>query len=70
MALVLRGHELIATEALSATILSSLETLAARQPLIINGVKLQAADFKKLAEEARQTGKPVWLGTSGGRMAS
>lgn len=64
MRLVLRGGEFIATEALSASILSSLAALAVRRPLIINGLKLCAQELTKLAEQARQSSEPVWLGVS------
>jgi [protein-PII] uridylyltransferase len=61
MALVLRGNELITTEALSARQLAQLVSLAARRPLIINGVELRAQDLEQLAAEASRTGHPIWL---------
>jgi hypothetical protein len=60
MALVLRGKEFIATEALSAHNLSSLAALAARRPLILNGIKMCAQDLTRLAEEALRAERPVW----------
>lgn len=62
MALVLKGRELIATQALCAGDLSKLISLAERRPLTINGVQLQAEDLKHLADEAERTGESVWLG--------
>lgn len=62
MALVLRGNEFIATEALSARILSGLVALAARRPLIINGIKMCAQDLATLAEEASRSKRPIWPG--------
>jgi hypothetical protein len=63
MALVLKGGEFIATEALSASMLSRLITLAQRRPVLINGRELHQVDLARLAEEAQKTGKPVWLPT-------
>ena len=60
MALVLRGGEFIATEALSASILAGLSDLARYRPLVVNGLELYRQDLNELAEEARATGKPVW----------
>jgi hypothetical protein len=60
MALVLRGGEFIATEALSASTLAGLSDLARRRPLVVNGLELQRQDLTELAEEALRTGKPVW----------
>lgn len=60
MALVLRGGEFIATEALSASTLSGLSSLARHRPLIINGLELRHQELAKLAEEAQRTGEPVW----------
>jgi len=60
MALVLRGGEFIATEALSASTLLGLMGLAHRRPLVINGMELQHEDLAKLVEEVRLTGQPVW----------
>jgi hypothetical protein len=60
MALVLKGGEFIATEALSACTLSRLMTLAQRRPLLINGLELHHLDLAKLVEEAQRTGRPVW----------
>ncbi|MBA2646693.1 MAG: hypothetical protein H0U81_07835, partial [Pyrinomonadaceae bacterium] len=62
MALILRGNELIATTALSAKVLSRLVGMAARRPLIINGVELRAQDLERLAEEARRGAQSIWLG--------
>ena len=62
MALILRGNELIATAALSAKVLSRLVGMAARRPLIINGVELRAQDLERLAEEARRGAQSIWLG--------
>ena len=61
MALVLRGGEFIATEALSASTLARLSDLARRRPLVINGLEMHGQDLADLAEEAQKTGKPVWL---------
>ena len=58
MALVLKGGEFIATEALSASTLSRLMTLARRRPLLINGLELQHLDLAQLVEEALRTGQP------------
>ena len=60
MALVLKGGEFIATEALSVSTLSRLMTLAQRRPLLINGLELHHLDLAKLVEEAQRTGQPVW----------
>ena len=60
MALVLKGGEFIATEALSASTLSRLMTLARRRPLLINGLELQHVDLARLVEEALRTGQSVW----------
>lgn len=70
MALILRGNELIATTALSAKVLSRLVGMAARRPLIINGVELRAQDLERFAEEARQSARPVWLGLPPGQLSS
>ena len=64
MALVLRGGEFIATEALSASTLSGLMSLARRQPLVINGLELHHEDLAQLAEEVQLTGQPVWPSVS------
>jgi hypothetical protein len=61
MALVLKGGEFIATEALSASTLSRLMALAQRGPLLINGLELHHLDLAKLVEEAQRTGQAVWL---------
>jgi hypothetical protein len=60
MALVLRGGEFIATEALSASTLAGLSDLARCRPLVINGLELRRQDLAELAEEARAKGHPVW----------
>ncbi len=60
MALVLRGGEFIATEALSESTLARLSDLARRRPLVVNGLELRQQDLAELAEEAQKTGKPVW----------
>ena len=60
MSLVLTGGEYIATEALSASMLSGLSDLARRRPLVINGLELRRQDLAELAEEARVKGEPVW----------
>jgi hypothetical protein len=59
-ALVLRGGEFIATEALSASTLSGLMSIARRRPLVINGLELHHEDLARLAEEVQLTGQPVW----------
>ena len=64
MALVLRGGEFIATEALSASTLSGLMSIARRRPLVINGLELRHEDLAKLAEEVQLTGQPVWPSVS------
>ncbi|MCM3872288.1 MAG: hypothetical protein ND895_16525 [Pyrinomonadaceae bacterium] len=60
MALMLKGGEFIATEALSASTLTRLMTLAQRRPLLVNGMELHHLDLAKLVEEAQKTGQPVW----------
>jgi hypothetical protein len=45
MALVLRGGEFIATEALSASTLTRLSDLARRRPLVINGLEMHGQDL-------------------------
>lgn len=60
MALLLKGNELIATGPLSANVLAHLAGMAARRPLVINGIELCAQDLVRLAEEARRTEQPVW----------
>jgi hypothetical protein len=60
MALILKGGEFIATEALSASTLSGLMSLARRRSLVINGMELQHEDLAKLVEEVQLTGQPVW----------
>jgi hypothetical protein len=60
MALVLRGGEFIATEALSASTLAGLTDLACCRPLVINGLELHRQDLAELAEEARAKGHQVW----------
>ena len=62
MKIIIRGDELIATEALGASTLLNLVPLAHRRPLFVNGVELQAQDLIKLAEQARQTGEAIRLG--------
>ena len=66
MALTLKGGELIVTEALSARVLSNLVALAARGPLMINGLRLCAKDLERLAEEAWLSSRPVWIGEPAG----
>ena len=65
MSLVLTGGEFIATEALSASVLSWLSDLARRRPLVINGLELHRQDLAELAEEARAKGEPIWPRTIG-----
>jgi hypothetical protein len=60
MALVLKGGEYIATEALSARILLGLVGLARHRPLLLNGLTLRAQDLASMAAEAERTGRPVW----------
>jgi hypothetical protein len=60
MALVLKGGEFITTEALSASTLSRLVSLAQHRPLLINGLELHHLDLAKLVEEAQRTGRAVW----------
>ena len=60
MALVLKGGEFIATEALSMSMLQGLMGLARSRPLLLNGLRLGIEDLTRLAEEAERTGKPVW----------
>jgi len=60
MALLLKGEEFIATQALSESILLGLVRLARSRSLLINGVELRAEDLILLAEEAQRTGRPVW----------
>lgn len=59
MALVLKGRELIATEALSEGELTTLISMAARRPIVLNGVRLNAGDLSRLAEESARSGLPV-----------
>jgi hypothetical protein len=60
MSLLLKGGEFIATEALSANVLKGLMSLARRRPLLLNGMEFHLEDLASLAEEAQQTGRPVW----------
>lgn len=60
MTLVLKGNEFVTDEALSAHTLSGLLALAARRPLIINGIRMCAQDLARLAEEASRLKRPVW----------
>lgn len=60
MALVLKGQEFVATEALNARLLSGLAALAARRPLVLNGIKMCAKDLARLAEEAGRTKRALW----------
>ena len=60
MALELKGGEFIATEALNASTLSRLMTLARRRPVLINGLELRHLDFVRLLEEAQRKGEPIW----------
>ena len=62
MSLVLSGKEFISEGPLAAGVLASLSALAARRPVLINGVVLSARDLAELAEEARATGRGVWVG--------
>lgn len=66
MALVLKGGELVVTEALSARHLSSLVALAARGPLTINGLRMCAQELERLAEEAWRSREPIWIGEPAG----
>jgi hypothetical protein len=56
MSLVLKGNEFVATESLSANSLKGLLALAARRPLVVNGIRMCAQDLAKLAEDARRSG--------------
>jgi hypothetical protein len=69
MALLLKGGEFIATEPLSAGVLTGLMNLARRRPLRLNGRELRAEDLAQMAEEAQQTGLPVWPGAVSGNVA-
>jgi len=60
MALVLKGQEFIATEALSARLLSNLAALAARRTLTLNGVRMCARDLTELADRAARLNRPLW----------
>lgn len=60
MALLLKGEEFVATEALSLDVLMGLMRFARRRPLRLNGMELCVEDLAKLAEEAQQSGRPVW----------
>jgi hypothetical protein len=60
MALLLKGGEFIATEALSVRIIEGLIGLAHSRPLRLNGLELQTQDLALLADEAQRTGRPVW----------
>jgi hypothetical protein len=60
MALLLKGGEFVATEALSVNVLTGLIAFARHRPLLLNGMELCAEDLARLKEEALQTGRPVW----------
>lgn len=60
MALVLKGQEFIATEALSARLFSNLAALAARRTLTLNGIRMCARDLTELAERAARLNRPLW----------
>jgi hypothetical protein len=64
MSLILSGKEFISKGPLEAGVLASLSALAARRPVLLNGVVLSARDLAELAEEARRTERGVWVGTS------
>lgn len=59
MVLLLKGNKLIAPEAMNASMLTRLVSLAVRRPLSINGVEVSAHDLTRLAEEAQRTGQPI-----------
>jgi hypothetical protein len=65
MSLILSGKEFISKGPLGASALAGLSALAARRPLLINGVVLSASDLAELAEQARRTGGGVWVGDRG-----
>ena len=65
MSLTLSGKEFISEGPLGASALASLSALAARRPLLINGVVLSASDLAELAEQARRTERGVWVGDRG-----
>ena len=66
MALILKGGEYIATEALSESLLIGLMGLARYRPVLLNGLELRAQDLERLAEEAQRTGRPIWPQASNG----
>lgn len=66
MALILKGGEFIATEALSESVLLGLMGLARNRTLLLNGLEMGAQDLARLAEEAQRTGRPVWPQASNG----
>ena len=65
MSLILSGKEFISEGPLGASALAGLSALAARRPLLINGVVLSASDLAELAEQARRTERAVWVGDRG-----
>jgi hypothetical protein len=62
VSLILRGKEFIAAGPLGVSALSGLSALAARRPVLVNGVRLSARELAELAEEARRTERAVWVG--------
>ena len=62
MSLILRGKEFIAAGPLGVSALAGLSALAARRPVLVNGVRLSAQELAELAEEARRTERAVWVG--------
>jgi len=65
MSLILSGKEFISEGPLGASALAGLSALAARRPVLINGIALSASDLAELAERARRTGVGVWVGDRG-----
>jgi hypothetical protein len=62
VSLILSGKEFIAAGPLGVSALAGLSALAARRPVLVNGVRLSAQDLAELAEEARRTERAVWVG--------
>ena len=60
MALLLKGGEFIATEALSVSVLKGLMGFARIQAVRLNGIEFSTDDLAGLVEEAEQAGRPIW----------
>ncbi|MFL6333656.1 MAG: hypothetical protein ACJ754_10140 [Pyrinomonadaceae bacterium] len=62
MSLILSGKEFISADPLGANALAGLSRLASRNPVLVNGVRLNAQQLAELAEEARRTERAVRVG--------